>query len=270
MSLDLSDSIQAQIFLTGVWERYVTQVIADALRPGDIFVDIGANVGYYSLLASHLVGPNGRAYAIEASPTIYRKLTNNIAANAAANVIAINGAVSDKPGERELWLKRDNLCLSTIIKKSTVTEKLAEKLGDVYDHGPEALIPTNVIQAWVPIDDLLRARFIKIDIEGAESLAVRGVAPILSEFSPETEWLVELSPENCPHGIEDTDWAFGEFLRAGYLAYKLDNAYSSDFYYLSSDSPHIRQIFDPPQERLSDILFTRTPRTLPSSSCFDQ
>ena len=62
---------------------------------GDTFVDIGANIGYHSLLASHRVGPNGKVFAFEASPSIFALLQENIASNSAHNIIPRNVAVTD-------------------------------------------------------------------------------------------------------------------------------------------------------------------------------
>ena len=65
---DPRDLIQRMILHFGVWEPDVSRVIEQSLAPGDVFVDIGANIGYDTLLASSCVGPTGRVVSIEASP----------------------------------------------------------------------------------------------------------------------------------------------------------------------------------------------------------
>src|SRR5262245_27996112 len=70
----LPDEIGSRIYYFGVWEPSVTRVFQNILKRGDTVVDIGANIGYYTLLSSKCVGPIGHVYAIEASPTIYRML----------------------------------------------------------------------------------------------------------------------------------------------------------------------------------------------------
>ena len=65
---DPRDLIQRMILHFGVWEPDVSRVIEQSLAPGDVFVDIGANIGYDTLLASSRVGPTGRVVSIEASP----------------------------------------------------------------------------------------------------------------------------------------------------------------------------------------------------------
>jgi hypothetical protein len=67
---DLDDVIQRYIFYFGVWEPMISHVTEQMLHKGDVYVDVGANIGYCSLLASNCVGGSGRVVSIEASPTI--------------------------------------------------------------------------------------------------------------------------------------------------------------------------------------------------------
>lgn len=76
--------------------------MAERLKPGDVFVDVGANIGYFSLLASKLVGPGGRVVAIEASPEVFDLLRRNLELNKAHNVRAVNVAISDREGSLQL------------------------------------------------------------------------------------------------------------------------------------------------------------------------
>jgi Protein-L-isoaspartate(D-aspartate) O-methyltransferase (PCMT) len=82
------DLVQRCVFYFGEWEPNVSRYVADRLRPGDVFVDVGANIGYYSLLASTIVGPSGKVVAIEASPAIHGLLVDNLRRNRADNVEA--------------------------------------------------------------------------------------------------------------------------------------------------------------------------------------
>ena len=98
------DLIQTTILHFRVWEPDVSSVIARVLRPGDIFVDVGANVGFDTLLAAHLVGGRGGVISIEAAPGTFAALQENIALNPALTTIrAVNKAVSDRVGELTLF-----------------------------------------------------------------------------------------------------------------------------------------------------------------------
>jgi FkbM family methyltransferase len=92
----------------GIWEPYETEVILRNLREGDVFVDIGANIGYYSVIAASAVGDNGKVFAFEPDPTNYDLLEQNIAANGFENVRAFRKAVSSSSDERYLYLCERN------------------------------------------------------------------------------------------------------------------------------------------------------------------
>ncbi|MFD7486999.1 FkbM family methyltransferase, partial [Streptomyces mirabilis] len=100
------DVIQRYLWLFGVWEPHLTAWMSSRLAPGDLVVDAGAHTGYFTLLASRLVGPTGRVVAIEPSPAFHQALTANITANGRGNVRTINAAVSDAPGRLTFYLER--------------------------------------------------------------------------------------------------------------------------------------------------------------------
>ncbi|MFJ4617934.1 FkbM family methyltransferase [Streptomyces sp. NPDC088812] len=89
--------------------------------PGDLVVDADAHTGYFTLLASQLVGPTDRVIAIEPSPAFYRALTANIEANGCTNVRTVNAAVSDAAGRMTFYLERStNLGDTTSVLPRTV------------------------------------------------------------------------------------------------------------------------------------------------------
>jgi hypothetical protein len=90
------DHVQRHVFYFGEWEPNVSRYVADRLRPGDVFIDVGANIGYYALLASTIVGPSGKVVAIEASPKIHGLLVDNLRRNHADNVEAMNVPVTER------------------------------------------------------------------------------------------------------------------------------------------------------------------------------
>src|SRR5215471_9960560 len=75
--VDLSDRIQRQMWL-GYYERHVNRAIAALLRPGSVFLDIGANIGYHSYFAAGLVGFSGAVYSFEPDPDVYARLVRNL------------------------------------------------------------------------------------------------------------------------------------------------------------------------------------------------
>lgn len=88
---------------TGLWEPKTTQFIKDNLKSGQVFVDVGASVGYYTLLASKLVGPEGKVYAFEPSKENLEILRENIKINNLKNVIVFPFALAETAGKVKLY-----------------------------------------------------------------------------------------------------------------------------------------------------------------------
>jgi Protein-L-isoaspartate(D-aspartate) O-methyltransferase (PCMT) len=99
LEVDASDLVGTYIAYFGVWEPNLTSWLEGRLRPGDVFVDVGANVGYFTVLASRLVGESGRVVAIEPSPLANSVLRRNVSDNGGENVRVENVAVWDSSGE---------------------------------------------------------------------------------------------------------------------------------------------------------------------------
>jgi len=86
------------------FEPLETVIVNTLVKPGDIFFDIGANIGYYSLLASELVAPGGFVHAFEPASLTFEILRTNTRLNGSKNILLNRLAVSDKPGEAELLI----------------------------------------------------------------------------------------------------------------------------------------------------------------------
>jgi FkbM family methyltransferase len=253
LEVKLPDTIQKVVLLTGRWEPFVTRFVLDTLRAGDTFVDVGANIGYYSLLASRLVAENGRVYSIEGSPSIFQRLRENLIRNNVTNTTPIHAIVSDKVGSKPFWLAAGphGGC-------STSVESVAS-------HHPwlrashmslEAHVASSPLTNLVPTESLLNARLIKVDVEGAEGEVLRPLVPLLSRFSPHTAWMVELSPQLAPGGQEDINWIYRSFCDAGYRAFAVPNTYSLECYLTRVSSPGLRELSQAPTVQ-SDVVFVR-------------
>ena len=108
----------------------------------------------------------------------------------------------------------------------------------------------------IPCQQLFAARLIKVDVEGAEREVFEPLVDSLSNFSPTTEWLIELSPQYCPGGYSDTQWIFASFIQSGYRAYRMTNAYSIDTYLSDPQVSHLESLGSLPDSQV-DVLFTR-------------
>ena len=95
MELDLAENLQSQLYYYGYYEKDLTRLIESIIRPGSVMVDVGANLGTFSLLAASL---GATCYSFEASPTVCAALRRNIALNQFANITVRECAVSDHAG----------------------------------------------------------------------------------------------------------------------------------------------------------------------------
>lgn len=249
-NLRLPDFIQARIYYFGRWEPNLTNFISSRLKLGDVFVDVGANIGYFSLMASKLVGPSGRVFAVEASPRIFKLLQENIKLNGSGNIVAINVAASDTAGTLPIYIGNEtNLGRTSTVKSYALQQ----------DQKLETQIEAKPLPDIVDIDDLLRARIIKIDVEGAEASVIKGIKPLLGKFCDETEWVVEISPARNEESRKEIADILNSFRGAGYDLYQLENDYSDTKYI----NPDLGVIIHPLSEITRQIDLLATKQTFP-------
>jgi FkbM family methyltransferase len=217
---DTIEMLQQYIYFFGVWEPDLTRWITRRLAPGDTFIDVGANIGYYSVLASMLVGDAGQVVAIEASPEIFRALQSNLARNSVKNVRAANLAVSDC--KRALKLFRGHVYNTGL---TTVVEEQGFEFECEVDAAPLSTI--------LRPEEMQTARLIKIDVEGAEFSVVDGMLPLLCSGRADLEIIIEVHPEHLAQLGKRPEDFLTIFSDAGFHAYLLENNYSP-LHYLSS------------------------------------
>ena len=106
MFLDSNDSLRLSI--NGTYSEYETDVMKKIVKKGDVDLDLGANIGYYTLIFAKIVGKNGKVFAFEPDLTNFTLLKKNVEINGYKNVVLINKAVSDKTGKLKLFLNERN------------------------------------------------------------------------------------------------------------------------------------------------------------------
>jgi FkbM family methyltransferase len=150
-------------FWVGTYESEKAQLLVRHVKPGGTFYDVGANVGFYTLLASRLLGPAGRVLAFEPSPRNLGFLRHHLVLNSAANVEVLDVAISDSEGVAQFSVDGDP-------KKSQLTAA-----GDI----TVRTTTLDRLMGELPPPDL-----IEMDIEGAEYAALRGAEQLLRRSSP--------------------------------------------------------------------------------------
>jgi FkbM family methyltransferase len=175
----------------GVWEPNETHWITKSLAQGDVFVDLGANIGYYTVLAARLVGESGHVYAFEPDPIAFSLLERNVRLSGLRNVTLEQKAVSDAPGTIRLFIAEKNKGDHRIFQAAGGTR---ESIG---------------VEA-VSLDDYFAGReteinFIKIDTQGAEGAIIAGAEKLLS-MNDHVRLAMEFAPWNLRQfGVEAAD-----------------------------------------------------------------
>jgi FkbM family methyltransferase len=221
MRIDLRDIIQRIIFFFNIFEPEITEYVKHALSPGDIFIDIGANVGYYSLLAGKLVGSTGKVFAFEASPRIFAMLQDNLKLNNMCNVLAKNVAITETPGHVAVYIgDGENLGATTIIP-----EVASRGMTEI-----EAIVPGLPLSDALSPELIQRARLIKIDVEGAEWDVLQGLRKLLPRLSERTEFIVEIDHLALSERGVDVIEFLRMFQSVGLAPFIVPNEYGVRFY----------------------------------------
>lgn len=160
-------------------EEYTTRLFCRNVEKGDVVVDLGGNIGYFTLLAARLVGKEGKVYSFEPEPKNYSYLIKNIELNGYDNIIAVQKAVSDKSGRVKLFFCPYDIGHHTI-----------QQYGGIREYRPSKLVDDKKIK-FVEVESVSLDEFfeeittpinlIKMDVEGAEMLALSGMERIIRE-----------------------------------------------------------------------------------------
>ena len=166
MRVDISDGFGRAVATSGAWEPQVTAIFRELLSSGDVCVDVGANLGYYALLAAKLVGPDGRVYAVEPAPDVHAALLANVELNGFANVTALCVAAGAGAAEAILDEGLPGQSIRAAIRPRAVAG--------------ETVVSVRSIASLLDSADLARVRLVKIDVEGYEIEVLRGLEPVLA------------------------------------------------------------------------------------------
>ena len=165
----LDETIDAQIFYNGVFEPAVTSVIRAVLLPGQTFIDVGANAGYYSLLAWSNLKPGGNVIAFEPDSNSLRRFKANLAFNPGCGITVVPIALSDHDGTSRFWE-------SSPSQSNQGGGTLCAGQGTGKD------VQTIRLDSYIEQSDVEAIDLLKMDIEGAEGLALDGMRQCLRDF----------------------------------------------------------------------------------------
>lgn len=242
MKVKTSDLVQGYIYYFGIWEPNLTYFIRERLENNKsrFFIDVGANVGFFTLLASKLLS-DGKVISIEAFPSIYDRLLENVDLNNYNNIRVVNLAATEEP------------CQVSMYHAGVENEGATTSLKGKYQSEP-------TIVEGLPLPDILTeseikmTRLIKIDVEGAEYNVLCGLFPILDKMAEDVEIVVEITPDALSDN--EIQYIFSSFSKAGFFPYVLENDYSPEFYTSLKISQSLARMDSMTNEQ-TDIVFSK-------------
>lgn len=192
MYLDRDDSMALAV--NGLYEPTETDLILGLIQSGHVVLDIGANIGYYTLLFAGIVGDTGHIFAFEPDPYSFELLSKNISVNRFSNVSAFQLAVADRDAELPLYQDKFSNLDHRLFKPSSESASVMVKAVKLDSFLPQILDR--------------RIDFVKMDIQGAEGLALEGMKGLVAQSST-----VTILAEYWPKGLDQSGYGGANFLR---------------------------------------------------------
>jgi len=180
MFLNPTEHIQQQLFWYGYYEKELGDLLNKIVKPGDVFLDLGANIGYFSLLVA-TNSPSVKVISFEPVAGLFQNMNDNVCLNNIKNISTINAAVGETSEEKELFISGpDNLGMSSFHHPENYS-------------GRKERVKVVALDDWFKTCGLSKIDIIKLDIEGSELAALKGMKQLLEKQKPVL--IVEMNPE---------------------------------------------------------------------------
>jgi FkbM family methyltransferase len=176
------DSILSRLIYDG-FEKEETDYVTSILKEGDIFIDIGTNIGLFSLIASKIVGDEGKVLSFEPAPLTFSRLNENVKLNNFKNIDTRNIGLSDKKGELTFYVSNNGYDAWNSFAPSQ-DNKLESSI----------LVPVSTLDAELKDLDKSKIKLMKIDVEGWEKFVLFGGKDFLVNYNPVV--MIEFTEEN--------------------------------------------------------------------------
>lgn len=236
MFLNGRDDLSALVYLN-FFEVMEVMLMGGMIKKGGVVLDIGANIGFHTLMFARFVGDKGRVYAFEPDPTNFALLEKNVRANGYQNVEPVRKALSDQNGKIQLYLSKNNKGMHRIYKSRYCDESIEVdmvRLDDYFEHYEGKI------------------SFIKMDVEGAEMAVLKGMSTLLRK-------------NRAPMLIEFAPYALKEFGTEPEALLKLIEGYGYKFYYYDEAAkrldtigiPELLKSYPPEEQKIINLVCMR-------------
>lgn len=205
MFLDDKDSLFLSVY--GYHEKTETKVVKKLVNEGDITIDVGANIGYYTLLLAKIVGSSGKVIAFEAEPRNFEILKKNVEENHFENVIVEKKAVSEKSGVVKFFIGEDSSTENQLFKPDVKHSEIEV----------ESISIDEYLQ-----DKDIKVDFIKMDIQGSEPLVIEGMRKTI-EKNKNLKLMMEWWPDAIKKYNIKPDKHLQELVSLGFNIFEIDD-----------------------------------------------
>ncbi len=161
--------VDTSIYYNGLYEAGTLFTLTQALRKGDIFIDVGANIGLMSLTAAQAVGSTGKVYAFEPVPDVFAILKENVALNNICNIFPFQKALGSKSEQKKIY------------EQIHINKGSASFIQPDDDNATHHDVVVDTIDNFIRIMEITSVQLIKVDVEGWELEVLQGARHILSE-----------------------------------------------------------------------------------------
>jgi FkbM family methyltransferase len=185
--------ISREIILHGTWEKFETEIVRRLLQHFDLFIDLGANIGWYSAVAQNVMRPSSTIYAFEPDARNFALLCENVRRNERVRAIPVAAAVSDQVGAAQLFYSPTNMG--------------DHQLYHSGDGRQSQEVPVTTLAAFFD-SQALRPALVKMDTQGSEPRIFRGGGDILSPGARQSAFIVEF----WPYGITNSGESVSDFV----------------------------------------------------------
>ncbi|RNC84896.1 MAG: FkbM family methyltransferase [Winogradskyella sp.] len=246
--VDLTTRTEREAFYTGIYDEDLIHTLLNMLRPNTTFLDVGANIGFYSVALSNFISKNtlnSHVVSFEPFEGNFERLEANILKNAFSNVCTINNyGLSDEAKTSQITLRED-------FKHGSNTGNAAIPTGGFLDEGFKlSEIRLEILdEVWTKdFNALPNIDLVKVDIEGHEDFFLRGSQDTLNSHRPTI--LMEVNkPYYASRGV-DLDETFKGLVPENYQVYRSDNGHwiKTESY---KDCKNLDNVFIIPEEKLT-------------------
>jgi FkbM family methyltransferase len=204
--LDPEDPVLSGALTLRVFEGPETDFFLGAIKPGMTFLDIGANVGYYTALALSVMGENGRIVSVEPNPQSFKYLLKTVVANNGKNVSCVQKGASDKAGSMTLFLNLDNHADNRFYSNDM--------------SGSSCEVDVETVDKILEGAGVSKVDFIKIDVQGFEGHVLSGMKETIKR-SPKVQMMSEFWPAGLLGGGTKPEEYLSELRGLGFELFEL-------------------------------------------------